>query len=191
MSGIAVGKLPSAGLTHSNDLAKASWPGTKERLPLTTVHFNERRSGNAKFCLQGSHQATCGSVECCANLTISGALIMVTEPPMRLPHVHACSHVSLCGSLGIIALVVGPADVKAQEAEPRSYSNTPIGLNFLIAGYVYAQGKLAFDPNLSIADANFHSNTGLLAYVRSFDFAGQSAKFDVIVPGSSFDAQGL
>jgi hypothetical protein len=49
-----------------------------------------------------------------------------------------------------IALVVGPADVKAQEAEPRSYSNTPIGLNFLIAGYVYAQGKLAFDPNLSI-----------------------------------------
>jgi len=63
--------------------------------------------------------------------------------------------------------------------------------HFLIAGYVYAQGKMAFDPNLSIADAKFHSNTGLLAYVRSFDFAGQSAKFDVIVPGSSFDAQGL
>lgn len=101
------------------------------------------------------------------------------------------SLLSLCGSLGTIALVVGVADVKAQEAEPRSYSNTPIGLNFLIAGYVYAQGKMAFDPNLSIADAKFHSNTGLLAYVRSFDFAGQSAKFDVIVPGSSFDAQGL
>jgi len=78
-----------------------------------------------------------------------------------------------------------------KEAEPRSYSNTPVGLNFLIAGYVYAQGKLAFDPNLSIADANFHSNTGVLAYVRSFNFGGQSAKFDVIVPGSSFDAQGL
>jgi len=97
----------------------------------------------------------------------------------------------LCGSLAIAALVVGLADVKAQEAEPRSYSNTPVGLNFLIAGYVYAQGKMAFDPNLSIADAKFHSNTGVLAYVRSFDFAGQSAKFDVIVPGSSFDAQGL
>ena len=88
-------------------------------------------------------------------------------------------------------MAVGVADVKAQEAEPRSYSNTPVGLNFLIAGYVYAQGKLAFDPNLSIADAKFHSNTGLLAYVRSFDFAGQSAKFDVIVPGASFDAQGF
>ena len=98
---------------------------------------------------------------------------------------------SRCGSLGTIALAVGIADVKAQEAEPRSYSNTPVGLNFLIAGYVFAQGKLAFDPNLSIADANFRSSTGLLAYVRSFDFAGQSAKFDVIVPGVSFDAQGF
>ena len=101
------------------------------------------------------------------------------------------SSLLLCGSLAITALLVGLADVKAQEAEPRSYSNTPVGLNFLIAGYVYAQGKMAFDPNLSIADAKFHSNTGVLAYVRSFDFAGQSAKFDVIVPGSSFDAQGL
>jgi hypothetical protein len=44
---------------------------------------------------------------------------------------------------------------------------------------------------LSIADAKFHSNTGLLAYVRSFDFAGQSAKFDVIVPASSFAAHGF
>jgi hypothetical protein len=52
-------------------------------------------------------------------------------------------------------------------------------------------GKLAFDPDLSVADANFHSKTGLLAYVRSFDFAGQSAKFDVIVPASSFAAWGL
>jgi hypothetical protein len=60
----------------------------------------------------------------------------------------------LCGSLAIAALVVGLADVKAQEAEPRSYSNTPVGLNFLIAGYVYAQGKMAFDPNLSIATPN-------------------------------------
>src|SRR6476469_8261999 len=94
-------------------------------------------------------------------------------------------------SLGTIALVLGVADARAQEAEPRSFSNTPVGLNFLIAGYVYAQGKLAFDPDLSVADANFHSNTGLLAYVRSFDFAGQSAKFDVIVPASSFAAWGL
>jgi hypothetical protein len=98
--------------------------------------------------------------------------------------------VVLVGSCGTIALF-GTGIVKAQDAEPRSYSNTPVGLNFLIAGALYSQGKLAFDPDLSVADANFHSKTGLLAYVRSFDFVGQSAKFDVIVPASSFAAWGL
>ena len=103
----------------------------------------------------------------------------------------AASPLSFFLALGTIALVLGIANAKAQEAEPRSYSNTPIGVNFLIAGTVYSEGKIAFDPNLSIADAKFHSNTGLLAYVRSFDFAGQSAKFDVIVPASSFAAHGF
>jgi len=96
----------------------------------------------------------------------------------------------LCGTFATMVLL-GVTLAKAQDAEPRSYSNTPIGLNFLIAGALYSKGKLAFDPDLSVADANFHSSTGLLAYVRSFDFAGQSAKFDVIVPASSFAARGL
>ncbi len=107
------------------------------------------------------------------------------------PKARAPSRLSLGVALGIIASVSGAANANAQEAEPRSYTNTPVGLNFLIAGYVYAQGKLAFDPNSAIADAKFHSNTEVLAYVRSFDVGGQSAKFDVIVPASSFSAQGI
>jgi hypothetical protein len=91
----------------------------------------------------------------------------------------------------MIASVPAVADAKAQDAEPRAYSNTPIGLNFLISGYTYSQGKLAFDPDTAIADAKFHSNTGVLAYVRSFAVGGQSAKFDVILPASSFAAHGL
>lgn len=97
-------------------------------------------------------------------------------------------------AIGIILSISSVLDcpnATAQEAEPRSYSNTPIGLNFLIAGYAYANGKLAFDPDTAIADANFHSNTGALAYVRSFAIGGQSAKFDMIVPASSFAAQGV
>ncbi len=83
------------------------------------------------------------------------------------------THVPQAGShlvaLGIIASVLGVANAKAQDAEPRSYSNTPVGLNFLIAGYVYSKGKMAFDLDLAIADAKFRSNTAVLAYVRSFD----------------------
>jgi len=101
------------------------------------------------------------------------------------------SSLTLCAALGIVASVLGMASANAQDAEPRSYSNTPIGLNFLIASYNFADGKIAFDPTLPIADAKFRANTEVLAYVRSFDVGGQSAKFDVIVPASSFSAQGL
>jgi len=76
--------------------------------------------------------------------------------------VSAARLLSLCGVLGTIALL-GATVAKAQDAEPRSYSNMPIVLNFLIAGALYSQGKLAFDPDLSVADANFHSETGVLA----------------------------
>jgi hypothetical protein len=97
----------------------------------------------------------------------------------------------LFASLCVAALVVMAASVKAQDAEPRLYSNTPIGLNFLIVGYAYVQGKLAFDPSLPIADADFRQSSGAMAYLRSFDFFGRSAKFDVIVPYSAFSAEAL
>jgi len=92
----------------------------------------------------------------------------------------------------IAATVLAAARAEAQQdAEPRLYTNTPVGLNFLIAGDIYSQGKMAFDPELRIADAQFQSNTGAVAYVRSFDFFGQSAKFDAIVPYSAFSAHAL
>ena len=64
-----------------------------------------------------------------------------------------------CVALVAVVIVFMAPNANAQEAEPRSYSNTPVGLNFLIAGYLYTQGKIAFDPELSVADAKFHSHS--------------------------------
>jgi hypothetical protein len=50
---------------------------------------------------------------------------------------------------------------------------------------------MAFDPSTAITNAQFHTDTGALAYVRSFELWGQSAKFDVVLPYSSFSAHGL
>ena len=98
-----------------------------------------------------------------------------------------CSH-----SLWVIlATVLAIADANAQDAEPRLYTNAPVGLNFLILGHLYSEGKIAFDPSSSITDAEFHSNTEALAYVRTLHIGGNSAKFDVILPYSSFSASGL
>jgi hypothetical protein len=120
---------------------------------------------------------------------VSGTPIMV-DRTRNPPQVTAASRLSICLAIGAIAFL-GVANARAQEAEPRSYSNTPIGVNFLIAGYAYSEGKIAFDPDTAIANAGFNSNTGAFAYVRSFDLGGQSAKFDALVPVSSFSAQAL
>ena len=96
-----------------------------------------------------------------------------------------------CVAFGIIEAFFLVANAQAQDLEPRSYTNTPVGLNFLLAGYVYSEGKIAFDPDLAIADAQFQTHTGFLAYARSLDVWGKSAKVDVVLPYSSFSAHGL
>jgi hypothetical protein len=92
----------------------------------------------------------------------------------------------LRAALATLALTFAAAGAQAQDLEPRSFTNTPVGLNFLIGGYAYAEGKLAFDPSLPIADGQFHSDTAVFAYARSLDAWGKSAKFDVVVPYTSF-----
>jgi len=69
-----------------------------------------------------------------------------------------------------------------QEIEPRTYSNAPIGVNFLIAGYAYTRGALQFDPALDLTDAHLKTSNAVVAYARAFDLGGKAATFDVIVP---------
>jgi len=83
--------------------------------------------------------------------------------------------------IGLAMLAVHGA-AHAQELEPRAYSNTPTGLNFLLAGYGYTQGNLAFDPSVPIEDAKLRTNSAVLAWARSLGFRGRSAKVDVILP---------
>jgi hypothetical protein len=91
-----------------------------------------------------------------------------------------------CISVCFAGTLIGRAEVQAQELEPRSYVNTPVGLNFLVAGYAHTEGKIAFDPSTTIVDANFAAHTEFLAYARSLDVLGKSAKVDLVLPYTSF-----
>jgi hypothetical protein len=79
----------------------------------------------------------------------------------------------------------------AQELEPRAYSNLPMGLNFLAAGYAHSQGGLSTDPSLPLTDAHLKIDTGVVAYVRGIDLWGNSGKFDVIAPYSHLSGTAL
>ncbi|MGF1611088.1 MAG: transporter [Kiloniellales bacterium] len=70
----------------------------------------------------------------------------------------------------------------AQELEPRSYVNTPVGLSFLLAGYGYTEGNVVFSAAMPVTDAKVETHSGVLGYIRSLDVAGLSGKLGVIVP---------
>jgi hypothetical protein len=78
----------------------------------------------------------------------------------------------------------------AQNLEPRAYSNAPVGMNFLIVGYDYADGALLFDPSLPVTDASARVDMGFAGYVRSLDVADKSAKVGVLLPYAVLDADG-
>lgn len=93
-----------------------------------------------------------------------------------MAHVHArCAALVLLGA-GCIA------GARAQDIEPRSYSNAPVGTQFLIAGYAYTRGGLAFDSSLPIENEKLRTSSAIVAYAAVFDLFGKSAKFDAIVP---------
>jgi hypothetical protein len=85
-------------------------------------------------------------------------------------------------ALAALLLALCGTRVFAQSLEPRSYSEVPVGMNFIGAGYYYASGGVTFDPSVPLSDAHIRTSTEMLAYVRSFGLLGKSAKFDVVAP---------
>jgi outer membrane putative beta-barrel porin/alpha-amylase len=87
-------------------------------------------------------------------------------------------------SLFSVLLAVGTNRLclRAADIEPRAYSNIPVGINFLVVGYAYNEGNVAFDPSVPIKDGQLVTHNLVLAYARSFDLWGKSGKFDIILP---------
>jgi len=87
-------------------------------------------------------------------------------------------------------LLTAALNTHAQDLEPRAYSNTPVGMNFLLVGYQYSKGDLLFDPTIPVTDANAKVDMGLLGFVHSLGIAGKSAKIGVLLPVARLDANG-
>jgi hypothetical protein len=87
--------------------------------------------------------------------------------------------IAILAILGMTTLSVSATDM-----DPRSYSNIPKDLNFVIAGYANQKGNIAFSPALHIDNAKLETHTAVFAYARSLDFWGKSGKVDVILPAA-------
>jgi len=80
------------------------------------------------------------------------------------------------------AMPLAAAAAQAQDIEPRSFSNAPVGVNFLIAGYAYTRGGVSFDPSVPLADAHLETSSAVVAYSRVLDLWGMSSRIDALLP---------
>jgi hypothetical protein len=55
-------------------------------------------------------------------------------------------------------------------------------VNFLVSGYAYTQGGLAFDSGLPVTRPDLDTNSAVFGFARSLDFWGRSGKVDFVAP---------
>jgi hypothetical protein len=79
----------------------------------------------------------------------------------------------------VLTWVVLP--VSAQDIEPRAYSNAPIGVNFLIAGYAYTRGGVAFGAQLPLPSRPQYFERSPRT-PECCSIRGMSIEFDATVP---------
>ena len=98
---------------------------------------------------------------------------------------------ALLAATALALTCVGLSAARAQSLEPRAYSNSPVGTNFLVAGVAYSQGDVTLDPSLPIEDANAKVYSAFVGYARTLDLWGQSGQIGLLVPAARVDANGL
>jgi hypothetical protein len=90
----------------------------------------------------------------------------------------------------LAALLLHAAKGHAQELEPRTYSPSPTGTNFVGLAYNRLTGDVLTDPSLPISHVEAQINTVALGYVRTFGLADHTASLGIVIPGVSGDLSG-
>jgi len=82
-----------------------------------------------------------------------------------------------------LAVTFGYAgNARAQQLEPRAYSPSPVGANFLGIGYLYSSGSAALDPASPVQNVVARINTVVPYYTRTFGLLGRQASIAAITP---------
>ena len=89
------------------------------------------------------------------------------------------------------SLIIVMPGAGAEDLEPRSYANTPVGINFLLMGYSDLHGNVTANPSVPLQDAKLNIKTVVFAFARSLDVWGRSGKFDIIVPEAKLRGSAL
>ena len=89
-------------------------------------------------------------------------------------------------AVGIGALVE-TGRVTAHDLEPRIYSASPVGANFLSAAYAHTMGTVSLNPPSLITNVTAEIDGPGIGYDRTFDFAGRTARLGLALPYRQID----
>lgn len=87
-------------------------------------------------------------------------------------------------------MLVPALAVAAQDLEPRAYSASPVGTNFVGIGFARSSGSIAVDPTLPITNAKATLYSPALGIGRSFGIFGRQALFTATLPYAWGNASG-
>lgn len=82
----------------------------------------------------------------------------------------------------LLLVLRSPDQLYAQFTDPRTYANTPVGVNQLKLAYTYASAEASIDTSLVVAGAQFTLNQGTLEYSRYFSLFHRTAWVKASVP---------
>src|SRR5262245_43719228 len=104
----------------------------------------------------------------------------------RRPRMYRTSLAAL--AVAAAALFAWPSGaVLAQDLEPRLYTNVPLGINFLGAGYGYSEGGVLFDPTIPLDNAQIEIDGPVLGYGRSVRRGPFSGRVDGAIANVCLD----
>ena len=91
---------------------------------------------------------------------------------------------SMISSLGLVLLMcLGLVQqASAQDLEPRRWSHLPTGQNIVGVGFIYTEANVFFSPVLKITDGVSRINGLGITAIHTFDMAGKSARFSLMLP---------
>jgi hypothetical protein len=91
-----------------------------------------------------------------------------------------------CKRLVFTLLVLGvlwlPNKLYAQFTDPRTYDNTPVGVNQLELAYSYAHANASIDTSIIVSGAELNLNLGTIEYTRYFGFFHRASWIEASVP---------
>lgn len=108
------------------------------------------------------------------------------------PQCRPLRRASLLVFLAVFLVAVHGAGIpaRAQDLEPRAYSSSPIGTNFLAVGYSRSMGEIVFDPGLQIEDVDADISGLTIGYGRTFSLFGRQALVVGVMPYAWGDISG-